>query len=228
MKRNPNDSTYRSFDIVDNRFLFLSKEKAQDYSSTDIVEGKWYFDVRHLPQGKTLENDERMIYTGSINFSNHITDSNGSEIAQTPAGDTAMVDNSLTTYGVDGQVLSAKELIMDVAEVKTIKAIRAQALTIDLGRSYNGYKLQAWMKKNHDDNTYRSFNIVDDRFLFLPKDKTQDYYDIDTNKKIESIAGKWYFDVRAIPSSATNANDEHLIVKGIINFENNVTDSLGQ
>jgi hypothetical protein len=230
MKRNPTDSTYRSFTIVDGRFLFLPKEKAQDLSSTDLVEGKWYFDVRKLPNGSVDPNDEQTIYTGTIDFSNNITDSNGSEVTTTPELESGMINlsNTSSVYGTVGQVVKAKELIKDVSEVKTIKAIRGESLSIDLGKTYNGYKLEAWMKKNPNDPTYRSFTIVDDKFLFLSKSKTQDYYDIETGKLIEQIAGKWYFDVRAIPTSATSADDEQIVTKGVIYFEENVTDSLGQ
>lgn len=233
MKRNPTDTTYRSFTIVSNRYLFLPKEKAQDYYSgptlTEAIEGKWYFDVRYLPQGSTDPNDEQMIFTGTIDFSNHITDSNGTETAVSAETESGMVGlTSRTDYGSDGQIVKAKDLITDVSEVKTIKAMRAQALTIDLEKTYTGYKLEAWMKKSPNANTYRSFTIVDNRFLFLTKKKTQDYYDIETNEIVETVAGKWYFDVRAIPEAATNADDERIVVKGVIFFEDNVTDSLGQ
>ena len=230
MKRKPTDSTYRSFTVVDGRYLFLSKEKTQDLSATDLVEGKWYFDVRHLAVGTVDPNDEEMIYTGTIDFSNHITDSNGTEVATTAETESGMIalSNTSSIYGSSGQVVKAKDLIIAVTEVKTIKAIRAEALTIDLGKTYDGYKLEAWMKKDPNSNTYRSFTIVDNRYLFLPKEKTQDYYDIETNLIIEKVKGKWYFDVRAIPTSATNADDEHITTKGVIYFEDNVTDSLGQ
>ena len=230
MKRNPTDDTYRSFTIVDGRFLFLPKEKAQDLSSTDLVEGKWYFDVRKLPNGSVDPNDEQTIYTGTIDFSNNVTDSNGSEIATTPETESGMINlsNTSSVYGTVGQVVKAKELIKDISEVKTVKAMRGESLSIDLGKTYNGYKLEAWMKKNPNDSTYRSFTIVDDKFLFLSKSKTQDYYDIETGKLIEQIAGKWHFDVRAIPTSATNSNDEQIVTKGVIYFEENVTDSTGQ
>ena len=230
MKRKPTDSSYRSFTVVDGRYLFLSKEKAQDYSTTDVVEGKWNFDVRHLPQGLTDPNEEQMIFTGTINFSNHITDSNGVEVAVSAEFESRMIalSNTSSVYGTPGQVVMAKELITDISEVRTIKAMRAEALTIDLAKEYPDHKLEAWMKKSPNAANYRSFRIVDQRYLFLSKAKTQDYYDIETNEIIEKVAGKWYFDVRAIPNNATNANDESIIVKGVIFFEDNVTDSLGQ
>ena len=230
MKRSPTDSTYRSFTVVDGRYLFLPKEKAQDLSATDVVEGRWYFDVRNLPVGSVDPDDEQMIFTGTINFSNHITDSNGTEVATTPEAESGMIalSNTSSVYGTPGQIVKAKDLIANIAEVRTIKAMRAVALTIDLQKEYPDHKLEAWMKKDPNGNTYRSFDIVDQRYLFLCKEKTQDYYDILTNEIIERVAGKWYFDVRAIPNAATNANDEEIIVKGVVFFEDNVTDSVGQ
>ena len=230
MKRKPTDSTYRSFTVVDGRYLFLSKEKTQDLSATDLVEGKWYFDVRHLAVGTVDPNDEETIYTGTIDFSNHITDSNGTEVTTTPETESGMINlsNTSSVYGTVGQVVKAKDLIKDITEVKTIKAMRGASLSIDLGKQYPDHNLEAWMKKDSNSTTYRSFTIVDDRFLFLSKEKTQDYYDIENGSLIEKIEGKWYFDVRAIPISATNADDEQIITKGVIYFENQITDSQGQ
>tara|TARA_R110001606_G_scaffold384658_1_gene547696 strand:+ start:20419 stop:21558 length:1140 start_codon:yes stop_codon:yes gene_type:complete len=230
MKRKATDSTFRSFTVVDGRYLFLPKEKAQDLSATDIVEGKWYFDVRHLAEGQTDPNLEEMIFTGAINFSNHITDSNGTEtatVAETESGMIAL-SNTSSVYGSVGQVVKAKELITEIKEVRTIKAMRAESLTIDLRKAYPNHKLEAWMKKDYNSTMYRSFSIVDQRYLFLSKSKTEDYYNIETGKLIEKIAGKWYFDVRAIPNEATNVDDESIIVKGVIYFENSVTDSNAQ
>lgn len=230
MKRKSTDSTYRSFTIVDGRYLFLPKEKAQDLSATDLVEGKWYFDVRQLPVGSVDPNDEEIIYTGTIDFSNQVTDSNGTEVTTTPEVESGMINlsNTSSVYGTPGQVVKAKELIKDITEVKTIKAMRGASFSIDLGKEYPDHNLEAWMKKDPNSTTYRSFTIVDDRFLFLPKEKTQDYYDIEDGSLIEKVEGKWYFDVRAIPTTATNADDEQVVTKGVIYFENQVTDSQGQ
>tara|TARA_R110002126_G_scaffold6683_1_gene34266 strand:+ start:346 stop:1479 length:1134 start_codon:yes stop_codon:yes gene_type:complete len=227
MKRKSTDSTYRSFTIVDGRYLFLPKEKTQDLSTTDLVEGKWSFDVRQLPVGTIDPNDEEIIYTGSIDFSNHITDSDGTEVATTAETESGMIalSNTSSVYGTVGQVVKAKDLIKDISEVRTIKAMRGTSLSIDLGKDWTGYKLEAWMKKNPNSATYRSFTIVDDRFLFLPKEKTQDYYDGDSGLLLENIAGKWHFDVRAIPNAAVNADDETIIVRGIIYFDENITDT---
>jgi hypothetical protein len=227
MKRKSTDSTYRSFTIVDGRYLFLPKEKTQDLSTADLVEGKWSFDVRQLPVGTIDPNDEEIIYTGSIDFSNHITDSDGAEVATTAETESGMIalSNTSSVYGTVGQVVKAKDLIKDISEVRTIKAMRGTSLSIDLGKDWTGYKLEAWMKKNPNSATYRSFTIVDDRFLFLPKEKTQDYYDGDSGLLLENIAGKWHFDVRAIPNAAVNADDETIIVRGIIYFDENITDT---
>lgn len=119
--------------------------------------------------------------------------------------------------------------VQKINNFRTIKALRGQALTIDLQRVYTGYNIQAWMKKNPDSNTYRSFEIIDDRFLFLSKAKTQDYYDQDSPQNlVEEIEGKWYFDVRITPVGSTNVNDEKVAVTGTIMFVDNITDSGGQ
>ena len=229
LKRTPTDITYRSFTIVDGRYLFLPKEKAQDYYTdgvvTEKVDGKWYFDVRHLPEGTIDPNNERIIITGIIDFSNQVTDSNGVEVAQVGDVESGMINLSNTSlvYGTPGQIVKARDMINDIAEVKTVKAMRASALSIDLGKSYPNHKLEAWMKTDPNSNTYRSFEIVDQRFLFLEKKKTQDYYEEGTNTIIEKIKGKWYYDVRAIPNEATNSSDESIIQKGVIYFDDNIT-----
>mgnify|MGYP003638860753 CR=1 FL=1 len=230
MKRKPTDKTYRSFTIVDNRYLFLPKEKTQDLSATDLAVGKWYFDVRYLAEGTVDPNDEEIIYTGTILFSDNITDSNGVEVETVPETESGMINlsNTSTVYGTVGQVVAAKDLIIEILELKAVKAMRSESLTIDLGESYAGYKLEAWMKRGPNSITYRSFTIVDDRYLFLPKEKTQDYYDKHTNLVSEKIEGKWFFDVRKIPDNATSADDESIVTKGVIDFSNNITNSVGQ
>ena len=151
LKRTPTDTTYRSFTIVDGRYLFLPKEKAQDYYTngivTEAVLGRWFFDLRHLPIGSTDPNDEKILVTGLIEFFNQVTDSVGDEISATPELESGMINlsNTSTTYGTVGQMLRADELIKDISEIKVEKAMRGQALTIDLGRSYLGYTLQSWM-----------------------------------------------------------------------------------
>jgi hypothetical protein len=234
LKRTPTDTNYRSFTIVDGRFLFLPKEKAQDYYTNGIVSeavlGRWYFDVKRLPVGSIDPNDEQIIVTGNIEFFNQVTDSNGTEITATAELESGMINLSNTSivYGTVGQMLRADELIKDISEIKVEKSLRGQALTIDLGRDFVGYKLEAWMKKTANASTYRSFTIVDDRFLFLPEEKTADYYSIDGNTLIEEIQGKWFYDVRALPNGSTSPSDESVVAQGEIYFKNNVTGSGGQ
>jgi hypothetical protein len=234
LKRTPTDTNYRSFTIVDGRFLFLPKEKAQDYYTNGIVSeavlGRWYFDVKRLPVGSVDPNDEQIIVTGNIEFFNQVTDSNGTEITATAELESGMINLSNTSivYGTVGQMLRADELIKDISEIKVEKSLRGQALTIDLGRDFVGYKLEAWMKKTANASTYRSFTIVDDRFLFLPEEKTADYYSIDGNTLIEEIQGKWFYDVRALPNGSTSPSDESVVAQGEIYFKNNVTGSGGQ
>ena len=92
MKRDPNDTTYRPFTIVDNRYLTLTKEETSDYYSGDVltqtVEGKWYFDVEWISE--ELDAEAVTIYTGTILFFNDVTESNGvqaspiGEVLETP------------------------------------------------------------------------------------------------------------------------------------------------
>ena len=92
MKRDPNDTTFRLFTIVDNRYLTLTKEETSDYYSGDVltqaVEGKWYFDVEWISEEPDAE--AVTIYTGTILFFNDVTESNGvqaspiGEVLETP------------------------------------------------------------------------------------------------------------------------------------------------
>lgn len=109
--------------------------------------------------------------------------------------------------------------------IRTIKALRGESLTIDLGRTQTG-TLEAWMKKNPNDTTFRAFEIRENRFLFLSKEKAQDYYNEDSSQVIEAIKGRWQFDVRVTPVGGT-ADDSTVIYTGTILFEDQVTGSRG-
>ena len=115
--------------------------------------------------------------------------------------------------------------VKQVPNLRTIKALRGQALSIDMGKTLSG-TLTAWMKKKPTDSTFRSFEIVDNRFLSLSKTKASDYYDVNTGLLIEAIKGKWYFDIRNTPVGGTS-EDEEIIYTGVILFENHITDSNG-
>jgi hypothetical protein len=115
-----------------------------------------------------------------------------------------------------------------VRNLRTVKAVRGQSLTIDLGKTYEGYTIEAWMKKDPNSVTYRSFEIIDKRYLFLSQEKAQDYYNESTYVLEESIEGRWFFDVRVLIDGSTDEDDEHIVNKGIIHFEDNITDTLGQ
>lgn len=78
-----------------------------------------------------------------------------------------------------------RQNISTIKNLRTIKALRGQALTIDLGSTFTG-TISSWMKRGANDANYRSFTIVDNRYLFLPKEKTQDYSDTDL------VEGKWF------------------------------------
>ena len=113
-----------------------------------------------------------------------------------------------------------------IPTLKTVRALRGQSLSIDLGKEYSGV-MSSWMKKSPTDNLYRSFEVRDNRYLFLAKVKTQDYYDETSLQIVETISGKWYFDVRLLPTGSTSEDEEVTIFKGVIEFSNQVTDSNG-
>ena len=116
--------------------------------------------------------------------------------------------------------------VKQVPNLRTVKALRGQALKIDMGRTLPG-TLTAWMKKKPTDATFRSFQIIDNRYLFLTKQKASDYYDSTTELLVEAIKGKWYFDIRMTPEGGT-VDQEEIIYTGVILFEDHITDSNGQ
>lgn len=116
--------------------------------------------------------------------------------------------------------------VQKIRNIRTIKALRGQSLTIDLGETLVG-TVTAWMKKNPNDTSYREFSIIDNRYLFLSKDNTEDYYDVGTGLLIETVQGKWNFDVRTVPLSSVSVDDEKVVTSGTILFQDNITDSQG-
>ena len=73
MKKDTLEDEYIEFDIVDSRYLFLTKAKTADlFDTKNKVAGKWYFDVRHLAVGGTAD-DEKTIFVGTILFHNNVT-----------------------------------------------------------------------------------------------------------------------------------------------------------
>ena len=117
--------------------------------------------------------------------------------------------------------------VQNIKNLRTLKALRGQSLTIDLGQTFTG-TMTAWMKKKATDATYRSFEIVDNRYLFLSKEKSQDYYNtVSPHALIEEIEGKWYFDVRLEPIGNTDPDLQDTVMTGTILFQNHITDSNG-
>jgi hypothetical protein len=110
-----------------------------------------------------------------------------------------------------------------IPNLRTIKALSNQSLSIDLGKSYTG-TLTAWMKREPTDIIYRSFDIIDSRTISLDKAKTLDYFDAVTLKLVSGIEGKWYFDVR----EEIIVGQPEVVLTGTILFENSITDSIGQ
>jgi hypothetical protein len=110
-----------------------------------------------------------------------------------------------------------------VPNLRAVKAFRGQSLIIDLGKVLDG-TLTAWMKRDPEDVIYRSFEIKENRYLFLPKVKAEDYYNSTTLELESKVEGKWYFDVKQLLDGETVAP---IIFTGTIDFSNNITDSNG-
>ncbi len=111
----------------------------------------------------------------------------------------------------------------NITIIPTVKAIRGEYLLIDLQETYKG-DLISWMKRSPNDASYRSFEIIDNRFLKLSQEKASDYYD--QGELIEEIKGKWEFDVEQILDPA-KPEDVQTIVRGVIIFTDDITGSEG-
>lgn len=107
----------------------------------------------------------------------------------------------------------------NIRNIRVRKALRGDSLTIDLGIQFQG-EMQAWMKKDPNNTSYRSFEIKENRYLFLNEEKTSDYYF--DGEVIEEIKGNWYFDVEL-----TNEGVKKTIYTGKIVFINDITNSNG-
>ena len=110
-----------------------------------------------------------------------------------------------------------------IRNLRVIKAIRGDELKIDLGRSFNGGELKAWIKRTPSSLTYRPFTFEDNRYLILSPEDTSDYFD-ENDILIEAIEGKWYFDVEFLRDGETNSKT---IYTGTIYFSNDITGSQG-
>lgn len=108
-----------------------------------------------------------------------------------------------------------------IPNLRTIKALRGEALRIDLGKEFDG-TLTSWMKRKPNDLEYRSFDIQDNRYLYLTKEKASDY--VQGSEVTSAIEGKWYFDVE----QDIDGEDIKTIFQGTILFQNDITGSGGQ
>ncbi|UXQ88857.1 hypothetical protein [Tenacibaculum phage Larrie] len=112
-----------------------------------------------------------------------------------------------------------------IRNLRTIKAHRGDTLKIDLGKTYEG-TMKAWMKRHPDDKSFRSFDIIDNRYLVMHRNKTRDYYNVLTGNLVETVQGRWFFDVELTPTGGTDA-DTYTVYTGSILFEYDVTNSNG-
>lgn len=109
--------------------------------------------------------------------------------------------------------------VYPIPSIVRVKGYRGEILSIDMKEVFDG-TLEAWMMKKTNSTTYRSFSILDNRYLILSKDKASDYKDADDNI-IESISGKWYFDVRQT-IDPQKPEEARIIFRGEIFFINDV------
>lgn len=109
-----------------------------------------------------------------------------------------------------------KQNISTIKNLRTVKSLGGESLTIDMGETFTG-TLTSWMKKDINSSEYIEFEIRDNRYLFLSKEKTNDKFDTKNN-----ILGRWLFDVRQLPEGGTS-NDERVVLIGSILFQNNIT-----
>lgn len=107
-------------------------------------------------------------------------------------------------------------MVNTIRNLRLVRGLRGNGLTIDLGKVFDG-TLVASMKKDSDNMTIRDFTIVGNQFLTLSEDETLDYVTA-LDVSIETISGKWKFDVKQ-----TVGLDTDVIYTGTIYFENNVT-----
>ena len=105
MKKDPTDTTYRSFLVTNGNTLTLTQEKASDYYSgltiIESVSGAWYYDVEFLADGDNA-NLAKTVVSGKILFINDVTNSVGVEVG-TPNTDGSFTRTSdLVNDGEDG------------------------------------------------------------------------------------------------------------------------------
>ena len=114
-----------------------------------------------------------------------------------------------------------KRSIGNIPNLRGVTSFRGDSLKIDLGKTFEG-ELTAWMRKyGEEDYAYRSFEIIDNRYLFLDKNSTLDYYDNDT--VTQTVEGKWHFQVKQVIDKDLETEVDKSIYQGTILFVNNVT-----
>ena len=108
--------------------------------------------------------------------------------------------------------------VSSIRNLRTIKALRGEAVRIDLGKTFEG-SLQAWMKRSPDDPVHREFGIDANRYITLSNELTRDYY-TDGGVLISTVSGKWYFDVEQTIDGVVKT-----IFTGTIFFSKDITGS---
>jgi len=101
-----------------------------------------------------------------------------------------------------------------IHDLRLIKAMTHQSLTIDLGRAFSG-TIKAFMKTSGSNDHYREFTVdVTGRYLTLTQDQTVDLID---DGVVYDIAGRWYLNVWQVEEGAED-NTAQVIYTGKILF----------
>ena len=110
-----------------------------------------------------------------------------------------------------------------IKNLRTIKSLRSESLKIDLGKTYAG-TLTAWLKKTPNATSYRSFSIIDNRYIYLSRNTTSDLWVDDV--LITGVQGRWFFDVEFLPTGG-EADEKKTILTGSVQFIDDITGSRG-
>ncbi len=108
-----------------------------------------------------------------------------------------------------------------VPNIRTISSYRGEVLIIDLGKTFYG-KMIAWMRKRDSNGGYhRSFEVIDNRYLKLSREKSLDYYQ--GGELYQSVLGRWDFEVKVDEDVDLGGEYFKTVYRGSIYFEPNIT-----
>ena len=114
----------------------------------------------------------------------------------------------------------------NIPNLRTITSLRGDSLKIDLGKVFDG-ELIAWMKKDKSEleDLHRTFSIIDNRYIYLDRKLTLDYYL--NGELLEAVEGRWHFEVKQTLNSGEEDEEIKTVYRGVIRFVNNITGTTG-